>query len=539
MPGKLLMFVTITVLSLTLTTRASAQSEAERTLGIQRTKHARLQAEFEKKIEEIVAWCNDKGMVEAAQRTREIAALPDPRTLSEAKLPREVQPLSPPGAIGDQRAWHVKVSAARNALAKELYQLSRRVLRLGYPSYAMELVQEVAHHSPDHENARRLLGYVRFTDKKRKEPDYQGEWVTPFERKMLGSLKRKVWHDKYGWVAESKIQKYDEGLRPWKGSWISAEKDQQIRRDFANAWEIETEHFLVKTNYSLERGVEIAKELEEFYAFFRRTFASFFETPEQLRERFLGSARRRGRVVPPKQMEVHYYRTKEEYVAKLIKKIPQIAITEGLYYEPDKTSYFYHDPERESDGTLFHEATHQFFDIPTKQHRANAAQVRARAERSRVTRHWVIGEKENFWIVEAIACYMESFKRTATGFSLGDPRYIRFRAANVRLEGGFFVPLRELSAMGMKEFQSSPTIAMNYTQSSGLAHFLMHYEDGLYRDALVNFIAELYRPNLNNILQRPSLERATGVSFADLDSQYKAYITDLYAKQPTQQAAAP
>ena len=518
---------------------AQSQSAKERTLRIQQEKHAELQQKFEKQVDEIVEWCNDKGLVDAAKQTRVIAALPDPRTLSEAKLPREVQPLSPPGAIDDQRTWHVKLETARNAYAKELYRLSRTVLRLEYPSYAMSLVQEVAHHDPDHKNARRLLGYVLFKDKKRKEAEYMGEWVTPFEKKMLGSLKRKVWNTKYGWIPESEVSKYDQGLRPWKGSWITVEKDNQIRRDFRNAWEIETEHFIVKTNFSMERGVQIASELEEFYAFFKRTFASFFETPEELRNRFVGKARNRGRATVPKQMEVHYYRTKEEYVDRLIKKIPQIAITEGLYYEPDKTTYFYHDPDRETDGTLFHEATHQFFDLPTRDHRVNAARARARALRSRVMTNWVMGENANFWMIEAIACYMESFEATPTGYALGNPNYIRFRAAHFRLTNNeYYVPLRQFSGMGMKAFQSDPNIAMNYTQGSGLAHFLMHYDGGKYRDGLVGFIADMYRPDLKNPLQEPSLEKATGTTFVELDKQYKEYMSNLYSKKQVQKEPA-
>ena len=38
-----------------------------------------------------------------------------------------------------------------------------------------------------------------------------------------------------------------------------AGEEAEIRRDFRHAWEIRTEHFLVKTNHSLERGVEIAR----------------------------------------------------------------------------------------------------------------------------------------------------------------------------------------------------------------------------------------------------------------------------------------
>ena len=537
--SRLLVAFAIAAATPHLAQAAAPQSAKARALQVQQKKHAKLRQKFETQVDEIVQWCNDKGLVDAARQTRIITALPDVRTSSGGKLPREVQPLSPPGAIEDQRVWHLKLKSARNSHAKDLYGLSRTVLRLGHHSYAMSLIQEVAHHDPDHKNARRLLGYVLFKDKQRKESEYMGEWVTPFEKKMLGSRNRKVWNRKYGWIAESEVTKYDQGLRPWRGAWITVEKENQIRRDFRNAWEIKTENFIVKTNYSMERGVQIASELEEFYTFFKRTFASFYETPDQLRARFVNKAKNRGPAAAPKQMEVHYYRTKDEYVKRLIKKIPQIAITEGLYYEPDKTTYFYHDPDRETDGTLFHEATHQFFDLPTRDHRVNAARARARALGARVINNWIMGEKANFWMIEAIACYMESFEATPTGYAIGNPNYVRFRAAHFRLTNNeYYVPLKQFSGMGMQAFQNAPNIAMNYTQGSGLAHFLMHYDGGKYRDALVGFIADMYRPNLKDPLQEPSLERATGATFAELDKQYKEYMSNLYSRNQVKKEPA-
>jgi hypothetical protein len=532
------MTIRILVLSLAATTAipsmSVAQSSSDRKLNVQRQVHARLQVEFEKNVSKLIDWCNDRGMVEAAKRTRKLSRQPDPQALTEATLPREKQPAIPASAIGDERTWHGKLTTIRKEHARELYRVSRTVLRQGYPGYALELIQEVAHHDSDHKNARRILGYVDFHDKKRQEAEYLGEWVTPFEKRMLS--KKKVWNDKYGWIPEADLEKYEQGLRPFKTSWLSLEKEQQIRRDFRNAWTIETEHFIVKTNYSLERGVEIAGRLENFYSFFRRTFATFFETPEEFKERFNNTKNSRGRLKTPKQMEVHYYRDKDEYVEKLVRKIPQISITDGLYYEPDQTSYFYHDPARETEGTLYHEATHQFFDIPTIQHRNNAARQLARQTRTVATR-WKIGERQNFWMVEAIACYMESFEPTDGGNQLGNPQYERFRAAHFRLtDTEYYVPLRKFSAMGMQQFQSDPRIAMNYTQGSGLAHFLMHYKGGEYRDGLINFIGQLYRPDIKNLSVQPSLEQTLGVSFEELDKQYKMHMLGLY---PQQQAARP
>ena len=60
----------------------------------------------------------------------------------------------------------------------------------------------------------------------------------------------------------------------------------------------------------------------------------------------------------------------------------------GIYIDTADTVYFFYDAERH-DTTLNHEGTHQLFQ-----------EVRPGAIKA--------GLKNNFWIVEAVACYMES-----------------------------------------------------------------------------------------------------------------------------------
>ena len=47
----------------------------------------------------------------------------------------------------------------------------------------------------------------------------------------------------------------------------------------------------------------------------------------------------------------------------------------------------------------------------------------------------------------------------------------------------------------MEKLQKDPKIATLYSQSAGLTHFLIHYDHGRYRDALVAYLADrLFRP---------------------------------------------
>lgn len=74
-------------------------------------------------------------------------------------------------------------------------------------------------------------------------------------------------------------------------------------------------------------------------------------------------------------------------------------------------------------------------------------------------------------------------------------------------------------AAGQQEFQDHPQISQLYTQSAGFAHFLMHYEEGLYRDDLTTLLSAIYRPD-DYALNEPSLPEIAGVSYDELDRQY-------------------
>ena len=53
-----------------------------------------------------------------------------------------------------------------------------------------------------------------------------------------------------------------------------------------------------------------------------------------------------------------------------------------------------------------------------------------------------------------------------------------------------------------------------------MTNFLVHYDDGRYRDALVSCLAAIYDGSQDPDL----LARATGTDYAELDKQYQAYM---------------
>jgi len=468
-----------------------------------RKQYAERREKLDAALVELARVCQEeKDLPDAAAKIRRLAAPADSSELRLAPLPREVQTPLRADLPADERFWRAQLRHLEQEYAKDLYVLSRHALNAGHVSFAYDLVREIILHDSDHAAARKILGFVRSGD----------EWVSAFDAAML--KEKKVWTDEFGWLPRNQVQRYRNGERFYRREWTSVEKEAGLRRDFRNAWEIRTEHYLVKTNHSLERGVELARKLEDFHGLFFQMMAGFFNSAEQVQQLFAGNNARPQSVIS-KPNVVHYYRTREEYISVLKKETTQpIEITKGIYFPRNGIAFFFYDPESDDDSTLYHEATHQLL--------SGSRPMTGE-----------IGIKSDFWIIEGIACYMESFRREGDRFSVGDPGHQRIVAARLHyVDDHYYVPLREFTQMGMEPFQSAQEIRKNYSQGAALAHFFMHYDDGRYREALIEHLSQIYSPT-KSIREHPeSLEELTGVADEELDRQYGQYIRRLLPSAP-------
>lgn len=464
-----------------------------------------LQSEFVVELEKIATYCEDNQLTLESDEIRKLAKPLESNVVQGENLPRQVLLEIPRELPEVERNWRIRLRTAQSEHAGKLFAKATKAIDAGWISMAYDLVRECARHDSDHKAARRLLGFVR----------HGNEWVTVFTDKMLNQ--KYQWSDKYGWLKADQAARYAEGERFYRGTWMSAQKESELRRDFENAWTVRTDHFKIVTNHSLEMGVELGKRLEDFYRIFFQTFAGFVSTRGELQKLFSGTSNTN---IVAEPFLVHYYRTREDYVIQLRKAGQQnIGRTTGMYLSADSAAgkgvaHFFHDTEASQEdrlSTMFHEATHQLF---------SEAYTGGRNKR--------VGIKSDFWAIEAIACYMESFEKQGEHFSLGDPAYIRFQNAQFRyLNDNYYVPLQSLSAMGADAFQNDPSIEKNYSQGAGLAHFFMHYEDGLYRDEFITYLAAIYSKNERVRNNPPGLDELTQVKFSELDQQYRSYITDL------------
>ena len=468
--------------------------------------YATRRKDFCRSLEALAKVCEEeKDLPDAAAVIRELTEPIETSELRYVPLPRHVSVPLNPNLPADERFWRSKLKSLRQDFARDLFALSRRALTAKHVNFSLDLVREVLLHDGDHIVARKILGFVRNSD----------EWVSAFEAQMR--KEKKVWTDKFGWIREDYIENYEQGQRLIKGRWISREKANDLHADFSSPWTIETEHYQILTNHSLEKGAELAGKLEKFHVMFFQMLGGFFNNGAEVQALFDGkNANPRNR--KGQKNVVKFYRTREEYLATLRKLTNQnVEITRGMYFPDTRIAHFFFDPEGGDDGTIYHEGTHQLL-------------TGSRPMTSE------IGVKSDFWIIEGIACYMESFHREGDRFVVGDPSHGRIQAARAHFfNDRYYVPFRDFTRMGMNAFQSikQPEIGRNYSQGAALTHFFMHFDDGKYREALIEYLSQIYSPE-QRIRERPdSLSDLIGLPDGEIDEQYAEYIRTL---KPTTQA---
>ncbi len=166
----------------------------------------------------------------------------------------------------------------RHDQAAALYDMAQRAIRRHQASLAYTLVLKAIGDDPDHEAARRLLGYQK----------YQGDWHTAYEIEKLQA--GQVWDEKFGWLPESQLARYQQGQRFLGGRWISAEEDARRHRDIRSGWEIETEHYTIRTDHSMEAAVGLGVKLENLYRIWQQIFIRYYANEAYVAGLFSGHA---------------------------------------------------------------------------------------------------------------------------------------------------------------------------------------------------------------------------------------------------------
>lgn len=373
---------------------------------------------------------------------------------------------TPASNVGDQ------YREPRNKYADSLFALAMRAAAAGQLSLAFQWATETVRENPDHAEARRVLGY---------EPR-DGQWLTAYGAKMFDSGKK--WNPKSGWVST-------DDPKPSPGK--------------RNNWFLRTDHFLVSTNYSGEAAAELAARLELLHQIWRQLFAGFYLPEREVRQLFDGDRVARGQ---PKPFRVFYYRNRSEYADALRRRQPRIDETLGIYFDTFREAHFFAGGDQDA-GTLYHEAVHQLF------------------QESRPATK-MVGSSANFWIIEGVATYFETLTehvdpRIGRYYTIGELTKGRLPSARRQLKENSSVPLAELTRLGKEELQQPANIARRYSQSCGLAAFLIDGEQGRYREPLVRYLQAIYTGH--DSVQ--TLVETTGASYSELDAAYRRYLESL------------
>jgi len=439
-------------------------------------------------IKALAEWCEANGLSEEAKTTRHVLPPAEPDKLYLPVLPDTVGSAAlPDNSPANVVEWDARLGRLRRDYASALFDMARRVVRVGRAAMAFDLVITAVAANPDSEPIRRLLGYQKFQD----------HWYTQYEwKKLRGGF---VWSNQFGWLRKDHLRRYEAGQRFYNGRWITAAEDAEFHRDIESGWLVETEHYSIRTNHSIEAGVAMGVKLERMHRLWRELFVRYFASEADVLALFEGHPK--ALFTGASRHNVVCFRDRDGYLRALRGVMPNIDVTVGMYIERNRQAYFFVG-DKDDDRTLYPEATDQLF----HESRPVAPGVAYRA---------------NFWIVEGIAMYMESLRQENGYYVLGGFEDERVNAARYRLlHDKFYVPLAEFSTYGMERLQRDPRIATLYSQAAGQTSFLIYYDNGRYRDALVQYLVAVYTGRDNPT----TLSSLTGVSFADLDKEYRVFL---------------
>jgi hypothetical protein len=394
----------------------------------------------------------------------------------------------------------VRVSQEQEEIAENLYRQAVAAAENKQGLEAMRLAVKVMEANPDHEIVRGILGFTLF----------KGQWRTNWEIDRLE--KGFVDHPVYGWIPKEFAVPYESGKRMIpKTGWVSVEEDNRFHADIRNGWQVATEHYDLWTNHSLEEGVRMSRRLEHLYRAWKMLFFNMLLSEEKSAKLFTEPLPN----IPSPRHRVYVFRNKPDYVVFLQNLEQgfeaQLRASNGFYHPRRLISYFFpvsgNMDEFEADTVrkaLYHEGTHQLFQ-----------EARPKSN--------LPGVRNNFWIVEGIAMFMETFRIEGDRYKLGDWGDSRLFAAKAhRFEPDylFYLPFEQTVALGKEKFQTHPRLARLYSQSAGMTHFLIFSRNGRYRYGLLELLRQVY----SGAARQDTLSKLTGRSYQELDQEYTEFL---------------
>ena len=365
---------------------------------------AELREKYVADLETLAKWCDANGLKDEARKTRRVVSPSDPVKFYVPVLPDDVGPPKlPDDAPPKVVEWDAKLWKLRGDYATAAYDLARNAVRTGTPGLAFGLALE---RRPGQSRLRARPPTARLSEVSRSVAH-----ALRGPKKLRAGF---VWSDKFGWLPKASLPRYEKGERYCDGRWISAEEDAKRHRDIRSGWNIETEHYMIRTNHSIEAAVALGVKLERLNRLWQRLFIRYYASEADVVALFEGRLKSaHDLAATPQRLPLPRPRRLQPLAAAAA--MPNIEITTGFYFDNPGRAYFFVGKDCD-DRIMYHEATHQLF----HESRPVAPDV---------------GRRFNFWIVEGIAMFMESLRREDGYDVLGGFDDERLHAAQYRLLG--------------------------------------------------------------------------------------------------------
>lgn len=242
----------------------------------------------------------------------------------------------------------------------------------------------------------------------------------------------------------------------------------------------ETEHFVLLSDVAPERADQVARDIEKFYLVWTQLFFPLWKSREHWDHTAKISR-------PPTTIKhrVVLFKDAAQYAHLLRSEGPGIGQSTGFYSDLKRISFF-HDADEDDTATRHHELTHQLMSEATE------AKPKLRP-----------GEQSDFWIVEGVACYMESVVFASDFATVGGWESSRLQFARHRVLGsGDELPISQLAGEGRLAVQKRDDLARWYSFASVYTHQLIDQDNGNGLIELLQRLATTYQMRIQALSTR-------------------------------------
>jgi len=244
-----------------------------------------------------------------------------------------------------------------------------------------------------------------------------------------------------------------------------------MRLPIADMQAYESDHFMLLSDVSADRAGEVVLMLENFYHVWTQFFFPLWKDREQWDHS--GSSTTRRSLV---KHRVVLFSDPARYQQVLSAEGPAALQSTGFYSDQRRVAFFHHGNSND-EATRMHELTHQLMSEATD------ARPRFRP-----------GDRRDFWLVEGIACFMESTMMLDQYATIGGWQASRLSFARSRvLSFGDDFPLVQMQGEGRAAVQQREDLSRWYSFAAAYTHRSIDEGNGAGLFSLLHRLGTIYQ----------------------------------------------